>query len=108
MNFSVGQRIRCVLPHPEWEAVGCRVPKVGATYTVRAIDETDGVLLAEIVNDGPGAFLWSIDAATGQRIAPGEESFWQHRFAVAERTTDISIFKKILDKARKRKAVHRV
>ena len=101
ISFSIGQRVVCIAPHPEWEAVGCRVPRVGHVYTIRAIDETNGVLLEEIINDGPGG----IDAATGRQIAPGEESFWQHRFrAVAKRKTDISIFKRILDElAQKRK-----
>ena len=103
MSFSIGQRVVCIAPHPEWERVGCKVPQVGGVYTVRGIDETDGLLLEEIHNDGPDGFLWSIDAATGQRIAPGEESFWQHRFAIAERTTDISVFKKILVEVQRRK-----
>jgi hypothetical protein len=96
MRFSIGQRVVCIAPHPEWEAVGCTVPQVGGVYTVRGIDETDGLLLEEIINDGPG----SIDAATGQSVPPGEESFWLYRFRpLAERKTDIAIFKRILESA---------
>src|SRR5215831_17365925 len=92
--FSVGQKVICIAPHPEWEGRGAKVPKVGCIYTVRAIDETDGLLLDEIVNAGCHAF---IDAASGDAVEPGEDSFWQHRFRAVKRDTDISAFRKILD-----------
>jgi hypothetical protein len=95
--FSVGQKVVCIAPHPEWEERGCIVPKVGGLYTVRAIDETDGLLLEEVINEGCLAWL---DTASGLPVTPGEDSFWQQRFrAVVKRKTDISIFKKMLDEA---------
>jgi hypothetical protein len=93
--FSVGQKVICIAPHPEWEELDCNVPEVGGVYTVRAIDDTDGLLLDEVVNEG---CLACIDRASGKLVAFGEDSFWQHRFrAVAKRATDIAVFKKILD-----------
>ena len=99
---SIGQRVVCIAPHPEWAARGANVPVVGGIYTVRGIDDTDGLLLQEIINV-PAEY--SIDAATGERVAPGEDSFWPHRFRpIVKRKTDISFFKRILDEqAQKRK-----
>jgi hypothetical protein len=93
MAISIGQKVVCIAPHPEWEERGCRVPKVGGIYTVRGIDETDGLLLEEIINDPVAC----IDAATGKTLKACEDSFWLHRFRpLVEHKTDISIFKKML------------
>jgi hypothetical protein len=97
MSFHIGQKIVCIAPHPEWAERGCIVPRVGEIYTVRGIDELDGVLLEEIINENP--FDYSIDMLTGQEVAAAEDSFWPHRFRpLVERRTDISIFQRILDK----------
>ena len=97
MGFRIGQRVTCIAPHPEWEAVGCKVPQVGSVYTIRGIDDLDGLLLEEVINEPPADY--SINVATGERVTPAEDSFWQHRFRaiVERRQTDISIFKRILD-----------
>jgi hypothetical protein len=63
--FSIGQRVVCIAPHPEWERCGVKVPRVGCIYTVRGIDETDGLLLEEVVNEGCHAFH---DMATGKKF----------------------------------------
>jgi hypothetical protein len=94
--FSIGQRVVCIAPHPEWERCGVKVPRVGCIYTVRGIDETDGLLLEEVVNEGCHAFH---DMATGKMVAPGEDSFWPCRFRAVRRETDISIFRKVLESA---------
>jgi hypothetical protein len=97
MGFSIGQRVVCIAPHPEWEAAGTpNIPQVGKIYTIRAIGETEGILLEEIVNDPPPDH--SIEIITGEIVPPTEDQFWAHRFRpLAESKTDISVFRKILD-----------
>ena len=90
--FSVGQKVVCIALHPEWETRGAKVPRVGCIYTVRGIDETDGLLLEEVVNE-ENAF---IDVASGDVVEPGEDSFWQYRFRAVRRETDISVFRGML------------
>jgi hypothetical protein len=97
MRFHKGQRVICIAPHPEWEQAGCVTPKVGEIYTVRRYDDTDGLLLEEIVNDN--GFDHTINMETGDIVPPGEDSFIPDRFRpLIERKTDISIFRRILDK----------
>jgi hypothetical protein len=98
MRFAIGQKVICIRDHPEWRERGCEVPKIGKIYTVRAYDDIGGLLLTEIVNEIVGEF--SIDAETGQKVPLGEDSFIPHRFRpLVERRTDISIFRRILDRA---------
>jgi hypothetical protein len=100
--FRIGQKV-CIAPHPEWEANGVlNIPKVGEVYTVRGLGESEGILLEEIRNDPPPDY--SIELLTGEIVPPTEDEFWQCRFRpLVERKTDISVFKKILDRVNTRK-----
>lgn len=88
--FHVGQKVVCIKGHPEY--VGCVVPVVGSTYTIRGVDETCGLLFEEIINRIATCF----DLSSGA-ISYGECSFWIDRFRpVIERKTDISTFTEML------------
>jgi hypothetical protein len=97
--FKIGQKVVCVRPTTEqdirmrvWEAgIGHHVYR-GHIYTIRGIqpptsfDRGVGVYLEEIIN--PISILWKL-----------EYGYYADRFApIQEKTTDISVFKEILDK----------
>ena len=105
MSFSIGQKVICVARHPEWEANGVEnIPEVGKIYTVRALGQTEGILLEEIHNDPPPDY--SMEFLTGEVVPPTEDEFWQCRFRpVVERKTDISLFRKILNQVNARSRI---
>lgn len=114
-NFVVGQQVVCIADYTaaeteEWAIVfGIEFPKIGSVYTVRevvvrpygAADEAVGILLNEILNlPNP------CHRDEGGGVKPTDECFdaeiaWLHTDfrPLVSRTTDISIFEKLLTPA---------
>lgn len=81
--FHAGQQVECIDDSPDW-AGRPMVVKKGKVYTVASVFESFGIVSITLVGVDPGG-------------APG----WvAHRFRpLTKRTTDISVFKALLNPA---------